>query len=271
MKTLTFTPPTRCLLSGALLLGGLPLAIHADDQELPFDVAEVFFELNHTDGDLGIHALIDGEAWKKLRIENVKGKKMLDIKVKSNLKQQGLTELFFESAEPTFDDLPPATFFSRFPAGEYEIEGKTLDNIELESETELTHLIPAPPVVEVNGEPMAEQCDDEEPGYDATEVDGEIIISWEEVTLSHPDLGAPRSSDEIELHNYQLVVETEIETESGEELDVVFSVLLPPEVTEMTVPPEFIDLNDEFKYEVLVRETSYNQTAVESCFVIDDQ
>jgi hypothetical protein len=34
-----------------------------DDDEIPFDVAELFFELNDTDGDLGIHALIDGEAW----------------------------------------------------------------------------------------------------------------------------------------------------------------------------------------------------------------
>ncbi len=32
----------------------------SDDHEVPFEVAEVFFELNNTDGDLGIHALIDG-------------------------------------------------------------------------------------------------------------------------------------------------------------------------------------------------------------------
>ena len=36
----------------------------------------------------------------------------------------------------------------------------------------------------------------------------------------------------------------------------VFSVILPPDVTELTVPEEFIALGDEFKYEVLAREES---------------
>jgi len=35
-----------------------------DDIEIPFDEAIIYFELNNTDGDLGIHALIDGEPWK---------------------------------------------------------------------------------------------------------------------------------------------------------------------------------------------------------------
>ena len=33
-------------------------------------------------------------------------------------------------------------------------------------------------------------------------------------------------------------------------------------------PEEFIELGDEFKYEVLAREESFNQTAVESCIVL---
>lgn len=37
-------------------------------KEIPFSVADVYFELYDTDGDLGIHALIDGEPWKKLEI-----------------------------------------------------------------------------------------------------------------------------------------------------------------------------------------------------------
>ena len=30
------------------------------EEEIPFDEAELFFELNDTDGDLGIHGKIDG-------------------------------------------------------------------------------------------------------------------------------------------------------------------------------------------------------------------
>ena len=131
-----------------------------DDDAIPFDEAEVFFELNHTDGDLGIHALIDGEAWKQLEIEAPNGREILEIKAKSRLRRQGLTELFFESAEPTFDELSPTRFFRRFPEGVYEIEGKTLEGDELESAVEVTHLLPAPPEnIRVSGIPAAENCD----------------------------------------------------------------------------------------------------------------
>ena len=35
-----------------------------------FSEAELFFELNDTDGDLGIHASIDGGAYSRLEIED---------------------------------------------------------------------------------------------------------------------------------------------------------------------------------------------------------
>ena len=66
----------------------------------------------------------------------------------------------------------------------------------------------------------------------------------------------------------ELVVETEIELGGGEEFETVFSVVLPPDVTSMTVPAEFIAQSDEFKYEILAREESFNQTAIESCFIL---
>ena len=246
---------------------------HDDNDEIPFDEAELFFELNNTDGDLGIHALIDGEAWKRLTIEDTKEHKMLDIKVKGRLRKQGLTEIFFESAEPTFDELEPEDFFRRFPAGEYEIEGITLEGEEMESEVELTHVMPAPPAPTVNGESMAVQCDDEEPGYDATEVTSfPVTIAWPAVTMSHPNpLGGGAGVQPpipVNIVNYEVVLEVELEVD-GEEFTSVFSVVLPPNATSFTVPAEFIALGDEFKYEVLAREESFNQTAVESCFVLD--
>ena len=59
---------------------------------------------------------------------------------------------------------------------------------------------------------------------------------------------------------YQLVVERD---------DFVYNVELPPDVTELEVPPSFTALADDFKLEILVREESGNRTAVESCFEID--
>lgn len=235
-----------------------------DDDEIPFSVAQLFFELNNTDGDLGIHALIDGEPWKRLIIEGANGRRMLNVRVQSQLRRQGLTEFFFESAEPTFDELDPLDFFARFPAGEYEIEGRTLDNDEMESETFLTHALPAPPVVSVNGLPMATECDADDPDeYDPTVTTAPVTISWEDVILSHHDADGAGAAVQppipVEIVNYQLVVEVE---------DAVFSLILPPNVTSMELPAALTDLGKEFKYEVLAREESYNQTAVESCFVL---
>ena len=260
--------PIALILAAA---GGLAIADEHDDDEddIEFDVAEVFFELNDTDGDLGIHALIDGEPWKRLAIEDQNERRVLNVRVNGRLRRQGLTEIFFESAEPPFDELAPAEFFDRFPEGTYEVEGWTLEGEELEGETEITHRMPAPPAPLVNGNPMAIQCDDEEPGYDATAVGTPVTITWPAVNSTHPGLGYPQGSPDITIYNYEVVVETELEGPGGEEFTTVFSALIPPDITEMTIPEEFLGQGDTFKYEVLAREESWNQTAVESCFEID--
>ncbi|MCH9693350.1 MAG: hypothetical protein K0U72_02475 [Gammaproteobacteria bacterium] len=259
-----------CTSAAIVAVTASPALLVADDEETPFAVAEIFFELNNTDGDLGIHSLIDGEPWKRLTIEDKNERTLLNARVKGRLRRQGLTEIFFESAEPQFDDLAPATFFRRFPAGTYEVEGITLDGEELESETELTHAMPAPPNPTVNGTAVAMQCDDEEPGYDAPTVEGDVVIAWDPVARTHASLGNPQDSPDISIFNYQLVVEAELETPNGEEFASVLSVILPPGVTAMTVPEEFLTQSDTFKYEVLAREVSWNQTAIESCFLLQD-
>lgn len=244
-----------------LILGAIPVTGSAEggDRETPFDEANLFFELNNTDGDLGIHALIDGEPWKRLEIEDPWERKMLDIRVKGRLRRQGLTELFYESAEPSFDELDPEEFFHRFPAGEYEIEGTTLDGQELESIAELTHVLPAPPDgIRVSGksvDPDSVDCDE----GPVPVVSRRVVIDWDPVMRSHPELGV---SGPIDVVKYQLVVERE------EPTLLIYSVDLPPDVTRMRVPWHFIKLGDEFKFEILVREASGNQTAVESCFEI---
>ena len=264
--------PRHLYACAGLAVMALPCAAFAgdddDDDEIPFDVAEIFFELNNTDGDLGIHALIDGEPWRRLRIEGADDHKYLDVFVRNKLRKQGLTEFFFESAEPTFDELAPEEFFDRFPEGTYEVEGKTLEGEELESETEVSHAMPAPAAAFLNGEPMAVQCDDEEPGYDATETSAPVTISWDPVTTTHPSLGYPQDSGDIEIYNYEVVVETDLEIDD-EEFTTVFSAIVPPGVTSLTIPAEFLAQSDEFKYEVLARESSWNQTAVESCFELE--
>ncbi|MHC4310459.1 MAG: hypothetical protein ACYSSN_10970 [Planctomycetota bacterium] len=251
----------------------------ADDDEIPFDEAELFFELNDTDGDLGIHALVDGEPWEKFEIEGPKGRVLLSLYARTRLRGQGLTELSFESAEPPFESddpeevtLTPERLFRRFPEGTYEFEGRTLEGDELESKVELTHVMPAPPAPTVNGESMAEDCDDESLDYDATEVSAPVTIAWPAVTMSHPDDEGAGAGEQppvpVTINNYEVVVEIELEVD-GEEFTSVFSVVLPPDVRSVAIPEDFLAVGDTFKYEVLAREESFNQTAVESCFVLE--
>jgi hypothetical protein len=229
-----------------------------EEREIPFEEARLFFELNHTDGDLGIHGLIDGDEWKRLEIEDPNDVRILDVLVRGRLRRQGLTEIFFESAEPPFDELAPREFFRRFPEGIYDIGGITLDGRELDSEVRLSHVLAAPPGnIRVGSFPAAENCDVEP----LPSVSRPVIIDWDPVTKSHPRIG---KSGPVAVDHYELIVERE------EPELLIFSVMLPPERTQFAVPNGFIALGDSFKFEIIVRTKNGNQTAVESCFEVDE-
>lgn len=218
--------------------------------------ASLYFELNHTAGDLGIHALIDGDPWPRLAIDDPSGGRMLDIEVKGRLRPQGLTELFYESAEPTFDKLPPKEFFSRFPEGEYKITGATLDGKALASAVRLSHVIPAPAGnLKVSGIAVPKDC---ETGR-VPAVAAPVVIGWAPVTSSHPDLG---KSGPVEVEKYEVTVER------PQPVSLSFTVNLPSSAKSFEVPKDFLalDSGEGFKFTIMVRAASGNQTGVEGCF-----
>ena len=216
-------------------------AIHDDEVEL--DEAEVFIEFNSTDTDFGIQFFWDGEPWEKMKVEGPDGKTVLKVKVSKSVKKQGLTEGFFESAEPPASVLPMKEFLKRFPAGDYEFEGKTLEGKEIEGETELTHIIPAPPK---NLSPK--QGAEVSPSLP-------LVVSFDAVTK---DL----DGESLEPELYQVVVETE------NDILRVFSIILEGDVSSpsVTVPPEFLQPDTEYKFEVIVQEESGNRTISETEF-----
>ena len=290
-------------LAAAMSVSPLAMADDDDDDdiEIPFEEARLFFELNDTDGDLGIHGKIDGDEWKKLEIEDSHGRRMAKIRAHGRLKRQGLTELFFESAEPTFDELDPDDFFARFPEGVYEIEGKTLDGEERESEVYVSHIIPAAPVAYADGVAAAslESCEEEDEGAPpipiiADAADSGVVISWDPVTMSHAEKWAGGADKiplgrigDVDVRYYEIVMEVD-------ETDFKVAAIVPgEEVTEWEFPAAFFELAEaeddgyaRYKYEVLVRtnvvdadgaivmvevegeETPLpgNKSAVESCF-----
>ena len=242
-----------------------------DEEELEFEEADLFFELNDTDGDLGLQGFVDGEAWKRLEIAGPESRNeeeeepvLMQIWLRNSLRRQGLTEVSFESEEPGFDELTPAQFFSRFPQGIYEIEGITLEGDEIEAEIRLSHVMAAAPeTITVNGIPQAPNCDSDE----LPEVSGPVTIDWSPVTRSHPTIGTPNV--DVTVRQYQFIGEIEREDRVPEE--IVFSVDLPRNVTQFTLPTEFprLSLDGEVKYELITMLSNGNLTAVESCFEIE--
>ncbi len=245
------------VLVAALVVAGPALADGGDpEDEIEFDVARIFFELNNTDGDLGIHAEIDGGPWKILEIEGPNDYQKLKVALKSNLRKQGLSEFRFESAEPTFDELDPRVFFRRFPEGEWEISGVTVEGLEMESDSTVTHLVPAPPSnIAVNGMRVPMDCDEGPRPVVSDPVD----LTWDAVTLSHPDLG--RTNEPIEIESYEVALERE-------EPELVMHFLLSGDTTSLRLPEGLFESGDEIKVEVLAREVSGNRTATESCFEV---
>jgi hypothetical protein len=144
-----------------------------------------------------------------------------------------MTELFFEGAEPSLDEVPLDELLAKFPEGKYRFSGETVSGDPLVGKGILTHAIPAGPDV-------------------SAEVDGnEVIISWDPVT--GPPEGFP--DREINITGYQVIVEP-------------FQVTLPGSRTSVTLPPEFVEslAAGEHPFEVLAIEAGGNQTITEGTF-----
>ena len=227
------------------LLVGLSLAVvaWADDddddddrrrgrrQTLPFDGIDFFFELNDTDEDLGIQLCLGAAPWKRLTIYDPDENKILDVRAKGDLKDFGLSSLFFESNEPSFDDMSMEEILDLFPAGEYEFEGRTIDGDKLEGCATLTHDLPDAPVITAPEEDDVVDPDD-------------VLVEWETVT---PPAGT-------EITSYQIIV-----TNDGDPR-FKYDVRVPPEATSLTVPSEFFEADTEYELEILAVESSGNQT-----------
>lgn len=102
---------------------------------------QLFIEYNPADGDAGIQASFDGQAWKRVKIVGPDGRTILKVTGKQGLKQVDLTELRFEG-EPLL-----AEVLQKFAPGEYEFEGTTVEGLELGGKATLSHDIPDPALI----------------------------------------------------------------------------------------------------------------------------
>src|SRR6266545_7346777 len=116
---------------------------------IPFSNTKIIIEVNATAGDAGIQVFLDATGWRSLEVFDPNGQKLLNISASANgsIGKQGLTELFFESAEPSFAEQSLDELFARFPEGNYTFVGITVDGGKLNGKATLKHNIPAGPEI----------------------------------------------------------------------------------------------------------------------------
>jgi len=219
-----------------LVLSVVAIGLSAPAAAAPFKEARIYIEYNGSANDLGFHVSLDAEDWTSLRIENPAGTTIFQVATNGGYKDLGLTELFFEGAEPSLDEFPLASLLALFPEGKYKFIGTTVDGRRLTATPTLSHAVPARPSV-------------------STEViDDTVIIRWEPVT--GPPAGFPNRA--IDIVGYQILVDP-------------FQVTLPSSSTQVTLPAEFVESlsRGEHPFEVLAIDASGNQTITEGTFSLD--
>jgi hypothetical protein len=200
----------------------------AAKKPLRYEDHELFIETNATDGDAGLQQKLDGEDWKSTKLRDKKGRALVDVRARGKLRNFGLTELFFEAAEPSFDEFPFRKFKERFPEGKYTWQGKTVEGRKLVGSDRLSHLVPDGPVITVPRE--------------GAQVDPDgFTITWESVT----------TPARVEIVRYIVIVDQE--TRSVElELD--------GSATSADIPGQVLEPGTELGGEVLAKDKNGNQT-----------
>ena len=228
------------------LLGVVTLLVIAPKLwAIPFSQTKIIIEVNATAGDGGIQISLDATGWNRLEVFDPNKVKVFDVSGSGSVGMTGITELFFESAEPSFEDLPLDQLLARFPEGNYTFVGTTVDGQTLTGKATLTHAIPAGPTIVSPAEGTA-PLNSKKP----------IVIDWDPVTTPFPG-----TDSAVKIVAYQVIVER-VKPQPLR----VFSVEVPASVTKVTVSPEFVQANAEYLFEVLAIEAGGNQTISEGGF-----
>ena len=203
--------------------------------KVQLEFSRIYWEYNASANDLGVHVTLDGEDWNKLKILDPHNRVLFSVVGKGPYQNLGMTELFFEGAEPALDEFPLADLLALFPEGVYDFEGITVDGAAIEGEWQFSQAIPDGPHVS------------------ATVVGNDYLrIDWTAVTSNPP--GFPVKP--LNITGYQVIVDP-------------FQVTVPANVHSLTVSPEFVASlgPGEHPIEVLAIEASGNQTLTEASFV----
>jgi hypothetical protein len=216
---------------------------------IPLKEAKLNIEHNATDEDTGFQGFIDSEGWDRLTMTGPDGE-VLNFQTRGEMRDLGLTELFFESVEPENADVPIDELLETLPEGEYTISGTAIEDGEIIGRTSgtalLTHDIPAGPELL-------------SPAEDATVQIHHVVMSWGEVDETI-------DGDPVTIIAYQLIIEKDAEPDPHMIGKFGLSMYLPPGVTSIEVPDGFLEPDTDYDWEVLAIEESGNQTLSSGTF-----
>jgi hypothetical protein len=213
------------------------------DLRVEFKDVRLKIEANDSDGDAGIQVFLDSDPWQWIEITDPRGRRLFRSTTRGSFALQGGTELFLESGEPSFDEVPLEEFLARFPEGQYRFRGEGNDDEQFFGTAELSHDIPDGPLLLG-------------PHEGGALVDPEnAIVRWDPVD---PPNGSP-------IIGYQVLV---VLPNTGLRAlpKIVLDVMMPPAATSLAVPPGFLRRGSRYEWEVLSIEEGGNQTLSSSFF-----
>ena len=206
-----------------------------------------FIEL--TEDDIEVQTFVDGPgAWTGYEIVGPSGDTVVSASTGGNMATQGLSELKIDGSPSHFpivgdpehveiEDID--VFLADFPAGTYAFAGVRMDGGALSGNAELTHALPALPVITT-------PADAEEP--EVLDLDA-AVIEWESVVEAYQG-GA------LEVVQYEVIVEAE----EPESTIGGLNIHLPGTATSLTIPPQFLAPDVVYEVEVIAIEASHNQS-----------
>jgi len=256
-KAMTLAAFVAAAIIGSALVSSQPqLAMAGEskqkDKTIPLTESKLIIENNAKDKDTGFQGFIDSEqGWKRITVTDPDGKKVLDFKPEGDLGKLGLTELFFESAEPENKDVSISELLKTLPEGKYEFKGFTSESSD-ESRTLIgtatfSHDIPEAPAI------LSPEEDSELSAGDA------LHVSWSSVDKNI-------DGSDANIIAYQLTVEKDQDPDPHMIGTFGFTMNLPPSVTEITIPKEVFEPGADYSLEVLAIEENGNQSINSTSF-----
>jgi hypothetical protein len=250
------------LVAAAAMVLAATAGVCAQPEEIELDEAEIFFEFNSTDLDLGLQIFWDGPGWEKVTVTGPDNL-IFDVKNGRGLRQLGSAENFMESEEPELCpedeegecDLEGAmlAFQMMFPEGTYVFEGKGIDpGVKLVGSAELHWELPAPVVI-----------------IDAEGNFPEVV--WAPA--------AAVDGNGVEVVGYEIVVEAVTE-EDDEERVFTQVTRVTSDIFSITTSPEFVDMVDgfiddeilvELKIEIIADGDNNNRTITEEVIIEEEE